>query len=129
MKIKEVKGFPKKLECDRHQNATDTPCGASYCMNCLSIESYNAGLMRVGDIEIEIDEEKMAKIIHGEVEPDGWTTKGSKDLAHTIAQQCPIKKKLDFIIPTADQRERQEYEQGMRDEHKRAESDGYKTIR
>ena len=44
------------------------------------------------------------------------------------AQQCPIKKKLDFIIPTAEQRERQEYEQGMRDEYKRAESDGYKTI-
>ena len=120
MKIKELKGFPKKIP-------KPTEPLAPFCGGVVT--GFNNCQAEIGDIEIEIDEEKMAKIIHGEVEPDGWTTKGSKDLAHTIAQQCPIKKKLDFIIPTAEQRERQEYEQGMRDEYKRAESDGYKTIR
>lgn len=39
-----------------------------------------------------------------------------------------MKKKLEFIIPTAEQRERERYEQGMQDEYKSAELAGYRPI-
>jgi len=111
MKIKELKGFPKKIdEILRDKEGTYSK---HYRIG------YNKALTEIGELEFELDIEKLEDILGIIISPDE---------VNAIAQQCPIKKKLDFIIPTAEQRERQEYEQGMRDEYKRAESDGYKTI-
>lgn len=60
MTLLEISGLEKK-ECNRHQNATDTPKGLDNCLNCIAVEYYNAPLTALSTMRV--DEEKLADLL------------------------------------------------------------------
>jgi hypothetical protein len=79
--------MPEKKECKLHQNATDTPKGIDYCVNCVAVETWNACLdaCRLASV---VSEEELAKVINKFwVEWEAPSNEVySKELAHAIAK-------------------------------------------